>query len=1328
MNSQGLSSKLLIDANQKIKERDYWMDKLSGELTKSTFPYDHIKAPGYKQVKETVNFRLSGNNFSRLLQISNKSDIRLLIILMASLVELIDKYTGNKDIIIGSPVDRQESECQFMNTILVLRNQLEEDMKFKELLMQTSRIFSEAVEHVNYPIEALLYQLDIPYKEDEDFPLFDIAVLLENIQEKHYIKHIRLNLVFSFTRTDECIEGVVEFNSALYKKTKIEQMVSHFTNLLENALSNLDTPISRLGILSPGERNQLLVVFNDNRMEYAADQTIDRLFKKQAVNYPDVIAVVHEDVYLTYRHLDQITDQLAVLLREKGLETGHIAALMVDRCVEMIVGILGILKAGGAYLPVNPENPIQRIRYILQDSETGILFTREKYMGTVGETIPVVIDLQDHRNYRDDTVPANSTHGIEPESLAYVIYTSGSTGNPKGVLIDHRSVNTLVSGLDKLIYKQYPYPVNLRAGMVAPYIFDASVQQIFAALLLGHSLYIVPENTRVDGDLLIQFFIANAIDISDGTPSHLKLMLDSIAESSGKLCLKHLIIGGEALPQKIVEIFLNHFDENAPKITNVYGPAECCVDVTAYEITKKTIAGIEIIPIGKPMPNRQIYIVNRGNNLQPLGVIGEICISGDGVGKGYLKKDELTANKFVENPFVEGLKMYKTGDLARWLPGGDIEFVGRLDHQVKLRGYRVELGEIENQLLAYEHVREVLVIAKTDEDGDRSLYCYFVGDRDLEPHELRDYLYDILPAYMVPSYFVQIEKFPLTPNGKIDTRKLPEPQAQFGQANIKPRDEVEKKLAQLWSEVLRVEKENIGLGSDFFALGGHSLKATTLISKIHKEFNVKVPIAQIFETPVLMELSNYIKETSEVVFVSIKLVEKKEYYALSSAQKRFYFLQQMDTESTAFNIAQVIAMKEEPDRKRLEESFKKMIERHESLRTTFQLINDEPFQKIEEDFKFSVQYYSAGKEETMEIIKSFVRPFDLETTPLMRAGLVNIDNSRYLMMVDMHHIISDGVSNNVLIEDFQSLYEGRELQDLRLQYKDFSEWENSQEQQEEIDKQRDFWLKKFEGELPVMNLPTDFPYRSTKSFEGTSVDLELDADTTRALRNFVSEEETTLYVVLLAIYNIMLSKLCGTEDIVVGTAIAGRQHADLTLIIGLFFNTLALRSFPGQEKRFINFLKETKSDTLESFENQNYGFDRLVQDLMEKKTLARDAARNPLFDTMFSFDSYESDSMRLIGIEVDRELSNAFNYRGDSSKFDLLLNVVEHKDILVLGMDYSTVLFRQSTAEIILEYYVEVLNQVLENKEIQIKEIKITRDSMDVKSSFDDKELVDFNF
>jgi amino acid adenylation domain-containing protein len=909
-----------IAGTKKSKEREYWLKKFPGDVVKSVFPYDHGETGDRAFNREFLNWKLPKDLCTLLLKAARNSDPKLFMILTACVVTLLARYSGNCDICVGSTVLKQNRQVIFINTVLPLKHYVHPDLSFKELLLQVRQTLTEATENQNYPVKSLLYQLGLPFSEN-CFPLFDTAVLLENIHDRDYLQQITPNILFSFASTNDSIEGTVEYSTPLYEPATIARISDHFTRLLGEALTKPNTAISDLEMISPAEKRQLLIEFKSSGTDTPCEKTIHLWFEKQVAKTPDAVAVTFENRQISFKELNRVSNAIAGTLKQKGVTPTGIVGLMVERSLEMIVGIIGILKAGSAYLPLDWEYPETKNIFMFKDSGMQVLLTQTMLYNDIRPILvnlsPAnVVYLDDEALYRYRVENGNGGPGHDPRAPAYVIYTSGTTGTPGGVLIEHRSVVNLANGLNEKIYKHYRPPVIV--GLAAPYVFDASVKQIFAALLLGHRLVITSREERMDFTRLLLFYKKYQVEISDGTPAHLRFLIEILKNRGESPGVKHFIIGGEALPRQLVEDVLVTLQPHPPKITNVYGPTECCVDTTSFEINEKNIRQYPDIPIGKPMPNYFVLILNRQDKVQPVGTAGELCVGGIGLARGYLNRPGLTAEKFdhelwdyrdyhdekkevekirsleikkakktykQENneKFLRGesrcftgavfsksappgrrrQRIYKTGDLAKWLSDGNIQFLGRMDHQVKIRGVRVELGEIESQLQKHQDVNAAIVTTRTDDNQDRYLCAYIVSHKTVIAAQLRQYLAKQLPDYLIPLYFTQIEKIPLTPNGKIDGKALPQPDLIINSKReyTAPTNDIQLGLARIWQEVLKVDK--IGINDNFFQLGGHSLKSAMMQSQIEKEFNIRIPLVEIFRTPTIKQLGEYIRDARE---------------------------------------------------------------------------------------------------------------------------------------------------------------------------------------------------------------------------------------------------------------------------------------------------------------------------------------------------------------------------------------------------------------------------------------------------------------------------------
>ncbi len=1971
------SDKLRIAAQQNVKERQYWLKKMSGYPGKSSFTYDNSEEGSEANRDDSITFIFSKNMNERLAALSRGSDEALHLVLLTALVLLLEKYTGNNDITVAIPVySDPNSQGEFINTVLPIRTQIENNTTFKELLFKVRETVIEANEHLNYPIEVLAEQLNLSFSTG-DFPLFDIALLVRNIHDKKYLRHIHFKMIFSFRRTDEIIEGEVEYRTSCYKKTRVEQVIKHFILLVEKAVTNPEEKLANLSILSDEEKKQVLVDFNDTGTAYAGDKTLIQWISGQIKKTPDHIAAVETapnergpsgPCVITYRELDKKSDQLFSRLQGKGIQADTIVGIMGERSIGMIVGMLGILKTGGAYLPIDPGYPRDWIETVIKDSGLEILLTRQNLDNPLefpGDFIYLDLPKSEELEWGG----TDSQKPGRPGDLAYIIYTSGSTGKPKGVMIEHANVSPILHWFAETYNIKTGYHV-LQAANVC---FDVSVEEIFVSLIFGAVLFIPGKETLLSPMESISYFEKHDINILQFVPVMLEHIL---AESKRINCLDVVICGGD----KLEEFLKNLIITKGYNLYNHYGPTEVTVDAAVSHCDSSPVT------IGKPISCATVYIVDKNNQLLPVGIPGELCIGGTGLARGYLNQPELTSGKFTMfnpgyPPDAPPIRIYRSGDRGRWLPGGNIEFLGRLDHQVKIRGYRIELQEIQSVLksnplvddavvfleevtnadelstipldeadqfinqikknhpskikqfldennyeltleikndnfintpqahqrnwilqriineykddllhldkqtrhfikgtqrkeitadwktdkalyddsrltiagqqvmqdwevplmkkmaqiaaesrgdvlevgfgmgiaatyllemgvksytviecnddvvkhfqewrrkyphanirllhgkwqevrdqldtydaiffdtypldeeefldyvvnhitfaehffpTAAKHLREggvftyytneidsfsrrhqrlvfdyfdilsleivkpltppadceywwadsmaaVKAIKLHSQPGSKKLpppvkneksppgrndnyritleinndnfinppqahqrnwilqrlkdemesdllhldkqtrhfikgsqrkeitgdwktgkalyngprltiagqqvmqdwerplmkrmaqiaaeshgdvlevgfgmgisatyllemgvksytviecnddvvkhfqewrrkyphanirllhgkwqevrdqlntydaiffdtyplneeeylqyvinnitfaehffptaaahlreggvFTYYTNEIDsfsrrhqrlafkyfhvlslevvksLEPppdcdywwadsmvaikavklhweppgapvfkeidletgikglsprlrqalaqrlglpalkkdtekklvaylvmkkgqelnvEDIRQYLQIKLPDYMIPVYFLKIDRIPLNSNGKIDKKALPMPGSQHGSRGAMykaPRNTIEKKLVEIWTEVLNYKEDtNLGIDDNFFHLGGHSLSAVVMSAKVHKALNVKLPLAAIFEKHTIRALAEYIKDAAAEAYVTIEPVEKKEYFPLSSAQKGMYFLQQKDPGSTAYNMSNLLTLPAIADIKKLEQTFIKLINRHENLRTSFHLVNNQPVQETHHHIEFRIEYYdlaadadlhhSTGVKEkgihqepgptSRELrveshINRFIRPFSLDRAPILRVGLIRTTREEHLLLVDTHHIISDGVSHWILEKDFKALYEDNPLPHLRLQYKDYSQWQNRQLLSGELKKQQDYWLERLNGYLPNLNLSLDYPRSENPGTEGM-VEAVINKEITLKVKQIVAESGGTLFIFLLAALNIMLSKYSNQEDIVIGCPTAGRTNQDLNNIIGMFVNMVAIRNFPKPGKTFREFLEEVKHNSLKALENQDYPF----EDLVRKLGIPRHHNRNPLIDIVFVTDQEPG---RPVEITTPGKTTKTGNTRAAGigkvavlAKFDIVLGALETDNGIYLSFNYQSNLFKHETLERKSRHLLNIVQNVAANPGIKISQIKMLDDweKEELKSSMIDQ-------
>ncbi|WP_205608364.1 non-ribosomal peptide synthetase, partial [Clostridium botulinum] len=888
------------------KQEEYWINKFSDEIPILNIPTDYKRPAVQSHEGDSVSFGINEDTTLKLRKLAKETGTTMHMVMLSAFNILLSKYSGQEDIVIGTPIagrlhaDLENIMGMFVNT-LALRNKPEGNKKYIDFLKEVKENSLKAYENQSYQLEALVEKLDIR-RDTSRNPLFDVMFnmvdtvtdgdfKLDDIALKQYNnenKISKFDLTLNAIKNGARLNFSIEYCTRLFKKETIERISCLYVRILESIINNVEIKLSEIDLLSEAGRNQILYKFNDTKVDYPKNKTIQELFEEQVEKTPNNIAVVFEDKKLTYKELNEKSNQLARVLRSKGVKADSIVGIMVERSLEMIIGIMGILKAGGAYLPIDPSYPKERIEYMLNDCGAKIILTEYELARSIEYGLET-IDLQDDKIYEEEK--NNLCKLNNSDALAYIIYTSGSTGIPKGVLIEHKSVVRLVKDTNYINIIEDDAILQL-----SNYAFDGSVFDIYGALLNGAKLVLIDKIDLTEINRLGSVIVNEKISVFFTTTALFNTIVDTNIEYL--INVKKILFGGERVSVKHTKRALKYLGKE--RLVHVYGPTEGTVYSTYYFIDNIEKYA-ENIPIGKSINNSKAYVLDRNDNLLAIGIAGELCISGDGLARGYLNRPELTSEKFVDNPFEEGTKMYKTGDLARWLPDGNIEFLGRIDNQVKIRGFRIELGEIENRLLQHESIKEAAILVKENEENEKYICAYVVSKKSFDELNLKNYLKETLPDYMIPTCFMKLEEIPLTSNGKFDRRLLPDPSLCRSLNEYEgPRNEIEVILTKLWSEVLGIKK--IGINDDFFDLGGHSLKATVLMFKIHKELNKEVPLKEIFKLPTIKELSEFIQRLEENTYLKIEKIEEKEYYEASSAQKRMYMLQQFDKDSTAYNM------------------------------------------------------------------------------------------------------------------------------------------------------------------------------------------------------------------------------------------------------------------------------------------------------------------------------------------------------------------------------------------------------------------------------------------
>ncbi|OQX08969.1 MAG: hypothetical protein BWK80_47510, partial [Desulfobacteraceae bacterium IS3] len=960
---------------------------------------------------------------------------------------------------------------------------------------------------------------------------------------------------------------------------------------------------------------------------------VHSVFENIAEKFPGNIAAEHGERNISYNALNKEANKIASALRENGAGKDAIVGIFLPGSIEYIASILGVSKSGAVFMPLDVEFPEKRLEYILNKTSPKIIITNSEQEEnvirridslTISNPIDTMLVLEQRdKHFRimrskngmrevNDYPDGNPLLIPGPDDSSYIIYTSGSTGEPKAILGQYKSLSHFIHWE----IQEFGLKENIKVSLFAPTTFDVSFRDIFVPLLSGGTVCIPKKETRANIAHLVKWMEDSELSLVHCVPSLFRLILKEIESrnttSDTLPHLRHILLAGEALYGSDVIRWKEQVGDRI-ELVNLYGPSETTLAKIYHRIDGTPLEKNKIIPLGKPISNTAVLIL-KDNTLCRVGEIGEICIKTPFRSKGYYNAPELNAESFVQNPLNKDEEdiIYKTGDLGRYLPDRSIEFVGRLDGQVKVNGIRIELNEIESALFGYEAVERTLVLAHKTPDHEIRLMCYYTEKKPIEIAELRMWLQRYLPDYMIPSFFVRLEEFPLNLNGKIDKKALPKPE-DIIYAKIKyeaPANETEKKLAELWGEVLGLEK--VGVNNPFFEIGGNSLSAIRIISRIYKAFEREISIQDFFAHSTVRKLAAFIRESGKLGYEEIKPVTIQDYYDVSHAQRRLWIIDQLEKNLVNYNLPGACLLEGKIDVSAFRKAFQSLIERHESLRTTFVAADGEPKQKIHQDIAFALEESDlSGKANNEATARSYVEkesltPFDLAKGPLLRAKLFKLSQDRHVLVVNMHHIISDALSLNVVTKEVIAFYiadtkgESLALPQLRIQYKDYTAWQNALLESDKVKAHEDYWREKFSGEMPVLNLPADYPRPKIQTFNGATIRFALSSKA--ELQKIAEASDASLFMVIVSLVKTLFHRYTAQEDIIIGTPIAGRSHPDLEDQIGFYVNMLALRDKINAKDSFINVLKKVRQTCIEAYDHQVYPFDKLVDEL----ALARD--------------------------------------------------------------------------------------------------------------------------
>jgi amino acid adenylation domain-containing protein len=1321
------------------QQLEYWTTKLAGAPTLLELPTDRPRPSEQSFRGATLRTVLPSELLERLRALSEREGSTLFMTLLSAFAVMLARYSGQDDVVVATPVaNRSRVELEQLIGLLVntlaIRVDMAPDPSFVELLRGVRETALEAFSNQDLPFERLVQELN-PDRNRSHAPVAQVLFVLQNAAERpiHFsgLEHERVSTDRGTAKFDlalfagEVPAGLrvsIEYCSDLFSEATIQRMLRHFETLLEAILADPARPVSELDLLPAEERELVLDRWSgEGETEIPAPRLVHELVADQARRTPDAIAVAHADQRLSYADLDAQADRLGSHLRELGVGPDTVVAICAERSVEMVVAVLGVLKAGGAYAPIDPAYPAERIRFMLADSDAPVLLTQQHLLSGLPDrealTVCLDSDWESTVSSGDAPRPAAPT----PDNLAYVLYTSGSTGQPKGVAMPHRPLANLLAWQ---LESTAPGPV--RTLQFASLSFDVAFQEIFSTWCSGGTLVLADEEVRRDPEGLLRLLAQERVERLFLPFVALQNLCEAAEHSEQSVAdLREIITAGEQL--KVTPAVRRFFSRHKRcTLFNHYGPTESHV-VTALRLSGEAEEWPSLPPIGRPISGAIVRLLDRHLQPVPIGVPGELCIGGVSLARGYLGQPELTAERFVEDPLSSesGARMYRTGDLARHLPDGNIEFLGRIDHQVKVRGYRIEPGEIEAALRDHDSVREALVLTRDDDRSGAGLVAYLrVDEPGPTAAELHEFLLRTLPTYMVPAAFVTLAEYPLSPNGKVDRRALPAPDdsARMTAEYAPPADDTEGALADVWAELLGLDR--VGRHDNFFALGGHSLLAVRVVSRVRDRLGVELALSAIFDSPTIAGLAAVLDGAGSLLTaVSLPPIlpsprearrmagseDERVVLPASYAEQRLWFLDRLEPDNPAYNVPMAVRLAGSLDVPALRRALDELVARHESLRTTFAVIDGAPHQVVAPPGPVTLAVSDLqGTPDAEQAAQRVVgaeaaRGFDLSSGPLLRAALIRLAADDQILIITLHHIIVDGWSIGVFQRELSALYgafrrgEAPELPRLAIQYGDFAAWQQEWLRSGGLDQQLEYWREQLAGAPALLELPTDRPRPARQTFRGAVVREVLGKAELAQVKQLGEGEGTTLFMTLLAAFVGFLSRYSGQEDVVVASPVANRNRAELEGLIGFFVNTLPLRASLEDDPSFRQLLHDVRQTAVGAFSNQDLPFEKLVEELNPDRQLSFP----PLAQVSFALNTVEEP----LGLEELRTARVSGARR--TTKFDLGLYAAETAEGLRLSIEYSTDLFDEATVERMLAHYMSLLRSALEDPGRRVSELPL---------------------
>lgn len=1287
----------MLSSTEGEEHRAYWMQRLAGNLPVMELPVDRPRYSTHRLEGQTYTSVLSSEITQRIKTCAQTQQVNLSIVLLGVYQVFLHRYTGLEDIIVGMPTmgrpqPRFDPQIGYFVNMLPIRSQLSSDLRFDTIIQELQLHVVDGLDHALYPFPVLVRDLNGPRTQNNS-PVFQSAFVYQNFLKPtsfdtdgvsspnslqiQFVQGIHQEGEFEFAleifdQVDHFIFNI-KYDPELYDLATVKRMMGHYIELVEGVVNNPSLPLGEYPLMSKAEQATILNDWNATQAEYPKDKTIPQLFEEQVERTPEHTAAIFGADRLTYRQLNEKANQLARVLREKGVKPNSIVGMLLERSLEMTIGIMGIVKAGGAYLPMSPDTPEERISYMLRDSEAPVVLTQNRFMPKV-HFDGFTIDLEEKSLYTGEA--GNLDKINTPQDIAYVIYTSGSTGKPKGVMIEHYSL------VNRLNWMQKCYPIGENDAILqkTPYTFDVSVWEQFWWSLQGGRVCFLEPGGEKDPGKIVDEIERSAITTMHFVPSMLNAFLEYVEagiDIKRLSSLKQVFASGEALTLQQVKRFNQLlYQRNQTRLINLYGPTEATIDVSYFNCSPGE--GLLVIPIGKPIDNTRLYVLDRNRRPLPVGIAGDLYIAGDGLARGYLNRPELTTERFVPDPFMPGERMYLTGDLARWLPDGNIEYLGRTDHQVKIRGLRIELGEIENRLQSYNAIKEAVVVVKEGKDGAKYLCGYVVTqEEELDVAAVRTYLAQELPDYMLPAHIIRMEKLPLTSSGKVDRKMLPDPEHSVAtDAEYEaPGNQVEKRLVEIWQEVLGVT--NIGINDNFFALGGDSIKAIQVLARLQR-YNLKVDVKNLLTNPAIKQLSQYVIQSVNEIDQGAVTGQ----VALTPIQQ--WFFAKNFTNMHHWNQATMLYHKDGLNEAVLRKVLQKIVAHHDLLRSGFTRSEGEVVQTIREmdDEQFTLNVYDFTDnndydEQITTLTNNLQESIDLHNGPLIKLGLFKTSAGDHLLIV-IHHLVVDGLSWRILLEDIQIAYSQAcsnsaiKLPEKTDSYQTWSQKLKEYAGSKQLLQELGYWTN-IEN-TPTAPLPKDHEITNDKVSTGENLTFTLAvAETEKLLRQANKAYNTEINDLLLTALGLAIKDWSGLDKVTINLEGHGREadflDINIARTVGWFtsiYPVILDLAWADKLSRQIISIKEQ----LRQIPNKGIGYGILRYLASSQNSVVLNRAPEIVFNYLGQFDQVlkkeefqlsrfdigktvsqdaeRSHPLEIIGVIVDGKLSITFNYNREA--------------------------------------------------------------------------------